>query len=169
MSHLVDTNVLLRSVQQSHPMQSDAARAITQLLIDSPDSVYLIPQNLIEFWAVATRPQVKNGLGLSVDETASQVAHFKSIFTLLPDTNAIFGEWELLVRQHHVVGKQVYDARLAAAMNVHHLTHLLLSIPPISRDSLRSRLLARRPYSATSKANDETYPRTPVNCTEPSC
>ena len=125
MSYLVDTNVLLRSVQKSHPMQSDADRAITQLLTDSPEAVYVIPQNLIEFWAVATRLQIQNGLGLSVDETTSQVAYFKSIFMLLPDTDAIFPQWELLVRQHQVVGKQVYDARLAAAMNVHSLTHLV--------------------------------------------
>lgn len=125
MSYLVDTNVLLRSVQNSHPMQSDADRAITQLLLDNPEAVYVIPQNLIEFWAVATRPHIQNGLGLSIEETASQVAYFKSIFKLLPDNDAIFREWELLVRQNQVVGKHVYDARLAAAMNVHHLTHLV--------------------------------------------
>jgi len=124
MSYLVDTNVLLRSVQKSHPMQSDADRAIT-LLLHSPEAVSVIPQNLIEFWAVATRPQIQNGLELSVDETARQIAYFKSIFMLLPDADAIFQEWERLVREHQVVGKQVYDARLVAAMSVHNLTHLL--------------------------------------------
>jgi len=34
MSYLVDTNVLLRSVQTSHPMHSDAVRAIHLLLND---------------------------------------------------------------------------------------------------------------------------------------
>lgn len=124
MSYLVDTNVLLRSVQKSHPMQSDADRAIT-LLLHNPEAVSVVPQNLIEFWAVATRPQIQNGLGLSVDETARQIAYFKSVFMLLPDTTAIFGEWERLVAQHQVRGKQVYDARLVAAMIVHDLTHLL--------------------------------------------
>jgi predicted nucleic acid-binding protein len=125
MSYLVDTNVLLRSVQKFHPMQSDADRAITQLLLRQPEAVYIIPQNLIEFWAVATRPRLQNGLGLSVDETASQIAYFKFVFMLLPDSNEIFLERERLVGQHQVVGKQVYDARLVAAMSVHHLTHLL--------------------------------------------
>ena len=32
MSYLVDTNVLLRSVQKTHPMQLDASRAIDLLL-----------------------------------------------------------------------------------------------------------------------------------------
>lgn len=124
MSYLVDTNVLLRSVQHSHPMQSDAVRAIS-FLLRNPESVSLIPQNLIEFWAVATRPQINNGLGLSVDETARQVNSFKSVFTLLPDSGDIFSEWERLVQQHKVLGKQVYDARIVAAMTVHNVTHLL--------------------------------------------
>jgi predicted nucleic acid-binding protein len=124
MSYLVGTNVLLRSVQKSHPMQSDAVRAIN-LLLRNPEPVSVIPQNLIEFWAVATRPETNNGLGLSVDETARQITSFKSLFTLLPDTDGVFKEWERLVTHHLVLGKQVYDVRLVAAMIVHDLTHLL--------------------------------------------
>lgn len=124
MSYLVDTNVLLRSVQNSHPMHSGAVRAINHLLRNT-EAVYIIPQNLIEFWAVATRPEIKNGLGLPVNETAQQIASFKSVFMLLPDTDSIFQEWERLVTEYQVLGKQVYDARLVAAMTVHSLTHLL--------------------------------------------
>lgn len=124
MSFLVDTNVLLRSVQKTHPMSSDAVRAIN-LLLRNNEAVSVIPQNLIEFWAVATRPQIQNGLGLSVEETARQIAYFKSVFMLLSDTNGIFEEWERLVAQHQVRGKQVYDARLAAAMSTHNITDLL--------------------------------------------
>lgn len=124
MSYLVDTNVLLRSVQNSHPMQSDARFAIN-LLLRQPSPVSLLPQNLIEFWAVATRPETSNGLGLSVHETIQQITYFKSVFFLLPDTDDIFNAWERLVAQHQVLGKQVYDARLVAAMSVHGLTHLL--------------------------------------------
>jgi predicted nucleic acid-binding protein len=124
MNYLVDTNVLLRSVQKSHPTQSEAVRAIN-ILLRNTEAVSVIPQNLIEFWAVATRPDINNGLGLSVDETPLHLTYFKSVFTLLPDTDGIFEEWERLVAQHQVLGKQVYDARLAAAMSVHNLTHLL--------------------------------------------
>jgi len=124
MSYLVDTNVLLRSVQNSHPMQSEAVRAIN-LLLRNPEAVSVVPQTLIEFWAVATRPQINNGLGLSVVETAQQIAYLKSLFTLLPDTDGIFEEWERLVAQYQVLGKQAHDARLVAAMRVHNLTHLL--------------------------------------------
>jgi predicted nucleic acid-binding protein len=124
MSYLVDTNVLLRSVQLTHSMQLDSTRSI-ELLIQHGEVVAVIPQNLIEFWAVATRPTPNNGLGLSVDDSAQHIAAFKTIFELLPDTDSIFKEWERLVVRHQVIGKQVYDARLAAAMIVHRLTHLL--------------------------------------------
>ncbi len=84
MSYLVDTNVLLRSVQQTHPMQSEAKSAIN-LLLRKPEIVSLIPRNLIEFWAVATRPEINNDLGLPIEETIQQVIFFKSVFTLLPE------------------------------------------------------------------------------------
>lgn len=124
MSYLVDTNVLLRSVQKSHPMHPAATQSI-DLLIRDGEKVPVIPQNLIEFWAVATRPETSNGLGLSVEETAQRIAALKTAFVLLPDTDSIFNQWEHLVARHSVAGKQVYDARLVAAMLVHNLTHLL--------------------------------------------
>ncbi|MCU1268282.1 MAG: twitching motility protein PilT [Acidobacteria bacterium] len=124
MSCLVDTNVLLRSVQKTHLMQSESARSIA-LLILHDEMVSIVPQNLIEFWAVATRPTLNNGLGMSVDETSQHIAAFKIIFELLPDSDSIFKEWERLVIRHQVIGKRVHDARLAEAMLVHNLTHLL--------------------------------------------
>jgi predicted nucleic acid-binding protein len=41
------------------------------------------------------------------------------------DTPQIFTEWESLVIKYQVMGKQVHDARLAAAMVAHNITHLL--------------------------------------------
>ena len=124
MSYLVDTNVLLRSVQESHPMHSDAANSI-DLLLRQRDQVCIIPQNLVEFWCVATRLEVRNGLGMSIDETVRRIEAFKKAFVLSPDIDATFGEWEQLVAKHQVLGKKVYDARLVAAMNVYGVTHLL--------------------------------------------
>lgn len=124
MSYLVDTNVLLRSVQQTHPMQLDSSRSF-DILIRRGEVVSVIPQVLIEFWAVATRPALNNGLGMSVDEAAHHINVFRVAFEFLPDTDSIFEKWAQLVTHHQVLGKQVYDARLAAAMSVHNLTHLL--------------------------------------------
>jgi predicted nucleic acid-binding protein len=124
MIYLVDTNVLLRSIQQAHPMHADAKRAAATLTRQD-QQLSIVAQNLIEFWAVATRPAVNNGLALSINDTAQHVAIFKRIFTLLADTPDIFPEWERLVDQHKVSGRQVHDARLVAAMKVHSVTHLL--------------------------------------------
>src|SRR5215207_711995 len=83
MSFVVDTNVLLRSAQPSHPMHADAARAIVELLARG-EVLSVIPQNVIEYWAVATRPVEANGLGLSVADTVNELARLKGIFQVLP-------------------------------------------------------------------------------------
>lgn len=124
MSYLVDTNVLLRSAQPSHHMHVDAARSVG-VLLSRGEILHIIPQNLIEYWAVATRPVDANGLGLSVAETAAEVSKLKGIFHLLPDTPAIFPEWEVLVSRHAVKGKEAHDARLVAAMIAHRVPNLL--------------------------------------------
>lgn len=124
MSYLVDTNVLLRYAQKSHTMRPDARRALLTLRKQA-EELCIIPQNIIEFRAVATRPLANNGLGLTVDEAARETKKLKRIFKLLPDAPAIFAEWEQLVIRHQVTGKPTHDARLVAAMMAHHLTHIL--------------------------------------------
>ena len=124
MSYLVDTNLLLRSVQPSHPMHPEAVRAVAELSARG-ERISIIPQNLIEFWAVATRPVAANGLGLGVDEAAKEVTKLKALFPLLPDSGAIYDEWEALVTRHQVKGKEAHDARVVAAMLAHKVTHLL--------------------------------------------
>jgi hypothetical protein len=51
MSFLVDTNLLLRSSEPSHPMYPDASNAIN-ILLKQGEQLCIIPQNLIEFWNV---------------------------------------------------------------------------------------------------------------------
>lgn len=124
MSYLVDTNVLLRLVQKNHPMRPDARRALVTLRRQG-EELCISPQNIIEFWAVATRPLDKNGLGLTVDEAARETRKLKRIFKLRPDSPAIFTEWEKLVALYQVMGKQAHDTRLVAAMKAHSISHIL--------------------------------------------
>jgi len=124
MKYLVDTNILLRLVQKNSPMHLDTQRAILTLKKQG-EFLCIIPQNIIEFWAVATRPLDKNGLGLSINQAEEESEKLKKIFILELDTPQIFTEWEYLVIKHQVMGKQVHDARLAAAMVAHNITHLL--------------------------------------------
>lgn len=124
MSYLVDTNLLLRLAEPKHPMYNSVLNA-TDVLRKRGELLGIIPQNLIEFWAVATRPRVNNGLGMSVDEAANELMRLKALFVLFLDEPSVFSEWEKLVIQHQVSGKQAHDARIAAAMKVHGVTHLL--------------------------------------------
>jgi predicted nucleic acid-binding protein len=124
MNVLLDTNILSRMAQPGHAHHRAAIDATTALPLRG-DVLCLVPQVLYEFWVVATRPTGVNGLGLSVTAMAAELSRLKTIFPLLPDTAAIFPEWERLVTAHQVSGKNAHDARLVAAMAVHRVTHLL--------------------------------------------
>lgn len=124
MSYLIDTNLLLRLVQKSSPMHTDALRAFVTLRKQS-EKLCIIPQNLIEFWAVATRPLTSNGLGLTADEAEKATQKLKRIFMLFPDTPVIFTVWENLVTKYQIMGKQAHDTWLVAAMIAHEMTHIL--------------------------------------------
>ncbi|HAZ45864.1 MAG TPA: PIN domain nuclease [Cyanobacteria bacterium UBA11369] len=124
MSYLVDSNVLLRLVYRLDSMHGDAENAYT-MLREQNQVLCVVPQNLIEFWAVATRPTSANGLGLTIEEAAHESSLLKSLYTLKSDTPEIYTTWEQLVIKYQVRGKQVHDTRLVAAMVVHQITHLL--------------------------------------------
>ncbi len=105
-------------------MNPDAANAI-RTLRSRGEQLYIVPQNLIEFWNVCTRPTERNGLGRSLAETQTEVNRLKVLFPLLLDTEAIYQEWESLVVAYGIRGINVHDARLVAAMLVNGLTHIL--------------------------------------------
>jgi predicted nucleic acid-binding protein len=124
MNVLLDTNVLGRVVEVGH-RQHQAALDSTNAIGLRGDVACLVPQVLYEFWVVATRPVQANGLGLSVGQAFAELTRLKSLFPVLPDSAAIYPEWERLVAAHQVAGKNAHDARLAAAMAVHGVTHIL--------------------------------------------
>jgi predicted nucleic acid-binding protein len=121
---LIDTNVLIRTLQPHHSSYASADRAI-RLLPEQGKELHIVAQNLIELWAVATRGVEQNGLGMSPAAAAAELERIKGMFVLLPETPAIYPTWETLVTTHHVIGKVAHDARLVAAMKVHGLTAVL--------------------------------------------
>lgn len=124
MSFLVDTNILLRSIDPSHPMNASTVQALTTLR-GQGEQLCIVPQNLIEFWNVYTRPLERNGLGRTPEEARVELTQLKTFFPLLLDVAAIYPEWERLVGAYAVRGVNVHDVRLVAAMLVHGLTHIL--------------------------------------------
>src|SRR4051812_12037627 len=104
MSYVLDSNILLRMAQDTHPMHAPATQATTTL-IRQGETVHIIPQNLYEFWSVATREIKYNGLGLSISDAQAELAKLRALFLFLPDSPAILPEWERLVTTHAVSGR----------------------------------------------------------------
>ena len=122
--YLVDTNVLLRLVKSNDP-EFPLARSATHALKARGDSLFFLPQNIVEFWNVCTRPARQNGYGLSPEEADERAQRVERAFTLLLDNELIHAQWRRIVVAYSVSGAQVHDARLVAAMYVHGVTHVL--------------------------------------------
>lgn len=124
MNVALDTNILTRAAQPGHAMHNDALDALDALRKQG-EELCIVPQNLYEFWVVATRPLTANGLGMSTMQAEAELSSIKKLFRFMNDTPAVYTEWERLVLQHAVSGKNAHDARVVAAMVVHGITHLL--------------------------------------------
>ena len=122
MSYLVDTSIIMRTIHIGSSQQISAINALAELRKQG-ETLCVVPQNLIEFWAVATRPVSANGLGLSIEET--EVAQIKLHFVLKTEDETIFENWENLVKDYRVSGKTTHDARIVAAMQTYGITNLL--------------------------------------------
>jgi predicted nucleic acid-binding protein len=126
---LLDTNLLTR-ITRSHDPQSAIARAAIQTLRGRGERLIVVPQNLYEFWAVATRPPGAppaggNGLGMTPAQAGQWLRFFRRRFTFLPDRDDLSSLWQALVEAHAVRGFRAHDVRLVAAMQSYGITRLL--------------------------------------------
>jgi predicted nucleic acid-binding protein len=134
-SCLVDTNILLRMTRRSDPQHQIVDTALARLASQGT-ILHYTHQNIAELWNAMTRPQVRNGFGLTVAEAEREVRVIEAGMSFLPDSAAVYREWRRIVLQHSVLGVQVHDARLAAAMYVHRVSHILtLNVTDFSRFS----------------------------------
>jgi predicted nucleic acid-binding protein len=126
---LLDTNLLTRLTRTDHPHGLVARRAVHGLLRRG-ERVVIVPQNLYEFWAVATRqpgprPSGQNGLGLTPAQASQWLSFFRRRFTLLPDRPDLPDRWHELVRAAGITGFRSHDARLVAAMQSYGVSRVL--------------------------------------------
>ncbi len=126
---LLDTNLLTRMTRSQDP-QSAVARAAIQTLVGRGERLIVVPQNLYEFWAVATRPPGSppaghNGLGMTTAQAGNWLRFFRRRFTLLPDRDELSELWQELVERYAVTGFRAHDIRLVAAMQSYGITRLL--------------------------------------------
>lgn len=134
MRYLADTNILLRISQPSDP-HYQKVRDCLEILWARGDELCYTSQNLSEFWNVCTRPATaRSGYGLSVVEADRRAKVIENQFTLISESGKVHAEWRRLIVAYSVMGVQVHDARLVAAMTVHGVTHILtLNVKDFSR------------------------------------
>ncbi|MHB1745418.1 MAG: type II toxin-antitoxin system VapC family toxin [Acidobacteriaceae bacterium] len=121
---LIDTNILLRITRRSDPYHPLIDAALARLA-EQNTILYYTHQNVAELWNVMTRPVSRNGFGLTAAEAEREVRTVEAGMNLLPDNESVYREWRRIVVQYGITGVQVHDARLAAAMLVHHVEHIL--------------------------------------------
>jgi len=128
MLFLLDANILIYGANPASPFFAQCKRA-TSVITQNGDTPCIVPQSLYEFWTVATRkpnPQsALSGLGMTPAQAYAEIVAIKRLFPFFPDNGRILPEWERLVTQHSVSGKNGHDVRYVAAMNVHNITRLL--------------------------------------------
>lgn len=75
---LLDTNLLAR-ITNSADLHCAVSRSAIHALLARRERLIIVPQNLYEFWAVATRkpgapPAGQNGLGMSPEQASQWLA-----------------------------------------------------------------------------------------------
>ncbi len=132
-SCLVDTNILLRITRRSDPQHPLVDSALAKLAL-AGTTLHYTHQNIAELWNAMTRPITRNGFGLTVAEAEREVRVIEAGMILLQDNEAVYQEWRRTVVQYSVLGVQVHDARLVAAMRIHGVRHILtLNVTDFSR------------------------------------
>ena len=122
---LADSGILLRLFEPGDPRTDAVLQAIAALKIRG-DSLVTAAQNVAEFWNVCTRPATaRGGFGLSFLVAEQRLQRVERGFKLLPELPTTYAIWRDLIVAHQVQGKQVHDARLAALMLSHGLTHVV--------------------------------------------
>jgi predicted nucleic acid-binding protein len=127
-NYLLDTNILLRSRDIDSPDYNLVDRTI-KYLISNNHQCFITSQVLIEFWVVATRPVVVNGLGWTPEATGEALQMLIIQFELLEETPDIFRLWFSLVTTHKISGKRTHDLRIQAVMLAYSISHILTLNP----------------------------------------
>jgi predicted nucleic acid-binding protein len=125
MAILLDSGILLRAVRSEDALYQSIQEAL-QRLIDRGEQPVTTLQNVSEFWNVCTRPvSARGGFGLSIEQAEQRVIILEKFTTVLPEPAGLYERWRELVIRHRVLGVQVHDAKLVAAMGLHGISQIL--------------------------------------------
>lgn len=114
---LLDTNVLVYAVDTSAAIHAPCHAVVDRAMSGRIDAV-IVPQVLMEFYAVVTSPRRVRS-PLSPNDGALQVADWRRTIAVRYPTAACLDDWSALVGQLQRVGQDVHDLFLIAQMRSH--------------------------------------------------
>ena len=123
-SCLLDTNILLYLASRAAP-EHEAAKGTVARMLAAGDRLAIAAQVLFEFWSVATRPVLANGLGWNAQQSRAAIDDFRGRFDVLAEPPEVIDLWLDLVATYDLKGKRVHDAHLLATMKANGISRLL--------------------------------------------
>ncbi len=115
---VLDTNVLLAATDEARQEHGRAVAAIN-VWPASGLVLYTSGQILREYLAVATRPVVRNGLGMARPDAVANVRALRARLNLLAEDVKVSDRLLELLDTVKCTGKQIHDANVVATMVVH--------------------------------------------------
>jgi predicted nucleic acid-binding protein len=115
---MLDTNVLLAATDEGRA-EHDAALSVLNDWPGRGTTLYVSGQVTREYLSVATRPAVKNGLGLHLADALANVRALRGRASLLVEDGKVADRLLTLLDDTACGGKQVHDANIVATMLVH--------------------------------------------------
>jgi predicted nucleic acid-binding protein len=119
---LLDTNVLVYSVDTTAAIHAPCHAVVARAMSGKLDAV-IVPQVLMEFYAVVTSPRRVRS-PLSPDDGAVQIADWRRTIAVRYPTAQCLDEWTTLVRTLQRAGQDVHDLFLIAQMRAHGISDI---------------------------------------------
>lgn len=131
-TYLLDYDILIELHDPSSVWHQSVKDAVDALVAEG--HVCLIEGRMLpDLWSLLTRPAMLNGHDLSPEAAAAHLDALRARFTILTDPPA--EAWIACARTYRLVGDDVRQAQLLAAMRAAGATHLLTITPPYLPDS----------------------------------
>lgn len=119
---LLDANVLVYAINADAP-QHGASRAVVDESMHGRVPGVLVPQVLLEFFAVVTNPG-RVGRPLEPARAWQQVAALRSALPLLHPEQQVLTELDRLVSARQPTGGDIFDISLVAQMRAHGISRI---------------------------------------------
>ncbi|MCC7206667.1 MAG: PIN domain-containing protein [Anaerolineae bacterium] len=137
----VDTNIVLRRLNNALPGHAGATALIRQQLDDDVE-LWISRQVIREHMAQVSRPGLLD-IPLTVAQIEQQVGFMRAMFNVADETEAVTEKLLELIREFPSGGKQIHDANIVATMLVNGIDTLLtMNVEDMKRFGSRIKIAA---------------------------